>query len=227
MDAVDITRMSLDDVVILMSIPRRLVLTVRTRKSCCSKNLSCPALLTPTSPQPPPLPPAVQRAEDPARDGTMTRRGEHQRHWSTASVVDLTDNYAEADATRATVVHRPPAAASRSTRVAAVTADRWPAYSDLAAAEQRLADVHGVPAAPAVTRSWDRRPPAAAGETVSAGVGRRPPRYPVDYSSDTDAQFVDAHLPVEWRRPPSRPAPAQTTAAPSDAREVCWTGLLT
>ena len=54
---VDITRMSLDDVVILMSIPRRLVLTVRTRKSCCSKNLSCPALLTPTSsPQPPPPP---------------------------------------------------------------------------------------------------------------------------------------------------------------------------
>ena len=39
---------------------------------------------------------------------------------------------------------------------------------------------------------------------VSAGGARRPARYPVDYSSDTDAQFVDEQLPVQWRQPPSQ-----------------------
>ena len=39
---------------------------------------------------------------------------------------------------------------------------------------------------------------------VSAGGARRPARYHVDYSSDTDAQFVDEQLPVQWRLPPSQ-----------------------
>ena len=218
-DSVDITRMSLDDVVILMSIPRRLVLTVRTRRSCCSKNMSCPALATPTSAQPLPLP-VVQRPEEAIRQETsttMTRRGEHQRHWSTASVVDLTDNYADVDAAahrRAAESLAAPPPAQKPPRAA----DRWPVYSDLAAPEHRLAfaDVRGAPRlpAPVVTRSWDRRAPAAAGAMVSAGVGRRPPRYPLDYSSDTDAQFVDEQLPAEWRRPPSSRPPAEVRAVP-------------
>lgn len=99
-DGVDITRMSLDDVVILMSLPRRLLLTVRTRKSCCSKNLSCPALLaTPTGETvavsgQQPIEAALMVGGQQATCGGGERR-EHQRHWSTASVVDLTDNYAE------------------------------------------------------------------------------------------------------------------------------------
>ena len=199
-DSVDITHMSLDDVVILMSIPRRLVLTVRTRKSCCSKNLSCPALLTPTSGQPLQLP-AVQRPEDTVAEQTAVttarRRGEHQRHWSTASVVDLTDNYADDSVTRSTLQRRAERrTAGQATRP--LRAERWPRYVDLATAapdSQRLAsaDIYAAPRppVPAVTRSWDRRTPAAAAETVLAGASRRPARYPVDYSSDTDAQFVD------------------------------------
>jgi len=210
-DSVDITHMSLDDVVILMSIPRRLVLTVRTRKSCCSKNMSCPALLTPTSAQPPQLP-VVQRLEDAVRGETVTtrRRGEHQRHWSTASVIDLTDNYADGGTTaRPTLHHREP----RNQTTRPMRAERWPGYVDLAtpAPVPQRTDLYTAPRlpGPAVTRSWDRRTPAAPGETVLAGVSRRPPRYPIDYSSDTDAQFVDDQLPAEWRRPPSqRHAPA-------------------
>jgi len=223
-DSVDITHMSLDDVVILMSIPRRLVLTVRTRKSCCSKNLSCPALLTPTSAQPPPQLPVVPRPDDAVREETavvtVRRRGEHQRHWSTASVVDLTDNYADDDATRSTLHRRAEPRAAASTRP--MRAERWPGYFDLATAApdpQRLAsaDIHAVPRlpGPAVTRSWDRRTPAAAAQTVFAGATRRPARYPLDYSSDTDAQFVDEQLPVEWRRPPS-----QRQVPTAEVREV-------
>lgn len=219
-DSVDITRMSLDDVVILMSIPRRLVLTVRTRKSCCSKNLSCPALLTPTSAQPPQLT-GVHRPEDGVRgDGAITtgrRRGEHQRHWSTASVVDLADNYAadDDDVTRGSTLRRrvePHAVGPSAQGTRPGRAERWPGYSDLATAAPGSHRMHTgarLPG-PVVTRSWDRRAPAAAAEMVLAGGPRRPPRYPLDYSSDTDAQFVDGQLPVEWRRrPPSQwPAPA-------------------
>ena len=218
-DAVDITRMSLDDVVILMSIPRRLILTVRTRKSCCSKNLSCPALLTPTSAQPPPMPPAVQ----PSVTRPPQRRGEHQRHWSTASVVDLADNYAEDGTARTTTLRRAEAETRGPAATRPAQTERWPAYFDIAVA---AAAVH--PAAPrlpgpAVTRSWDRRTPAAAGEMVSAGVARRPPRYPLDYSSDTDAQFVDQQLPVEWRRrPPAQRRVPPPTAAAVEVGEVAF-----
>lgn len=51
-DGLNLKGVCLDDVVILMSIPSRLLLTVRTRRSCC-KNLSCPSLpLTPTMKSP-------------------------------------------------------------------------------------------------------------------------------------------------------------------------------
>ena len=41
---VEVGRMSLDDVVILMSIPRKLILKIRTKKNCNKKNASCPSL---------------------------------------------------------------------------------------------------------------------------------------------------------------------------------------
>ena len=51
-DGLGLKGVCLDDVVILMSIPSRLLLTVKTRRSCC-KNLSCPSLpLTPTTKSP-------------------------------------------------------------------------------------------------------------------------------------------------------------------------------
>ncbi|XP_050399986.2 uncharacterized protein LOC126817219 [Patella vulgata] len=43
-NTVAVTHMSLDDVVILMSIPKKLVLTIRTRRNCNNKNKSCPSL---------------------------------------------------------------------------------------------------------------------------------------------------------------------------------------
>lgn len=41
---VEVGRMSLDDVVILMSIPRKLMLRIRCKKNCNKKNASCPSL---------------------------------------------------------------------------------------------------------------------------------------------------------------------------------------
>ena len=41
---VEVGKMSLDDVVILMSIPRKLILKIRTKKNCNKKNASCPSL---------------------------------------------------------------------------------------------------------------------------------------------------------------------------------------
>jgi len=103
-DGVEIANMSLDDVVILMSLPRRLLLTVRTRKSCCSKNLSCPTLATPTgdgvvSGQHVAPGAAMMATHGPESTIGRERKAEHQRHWSTASVVDLTDNYVEQPST--------------------------------------------------------------------------------------------------------------------------------
>lgn len=42
-NSVQVSKMSLDDVVILMSIPKKLILTIRTKRRC-SKNASCPSL---------------------------------------------------------------------------------------------------------------------------------------------------------------------------------------
>lgn len=51
---VTVTKMSLDDVVILMSIPKKLVLTIRTKKNC-NKNASCPALASTDIEEQPPI----------------------------------------------------------------------------------------------------------------------------------------------------------------------------
>ena len=51
---VDVTRMGLDDVVILMSIPKRLVLSIRTYRGS-SKNNSCPSLCTIEQEEPRPV----------------------------------------------------------------------------------------------------------------------------------------------------------------------------
>ncbi|XP_021378846.1 rho GTPase-activating protein syd-1-like [Mizuhopecten yessoensis] len=51
---VEVGHMSLDDVVILMSIPKKLILKIRTKKSCNKKNASCPSLaITEQEEQPP------------------------------------------------------------------------------------------------------------------------------------------------------------------------------
>lgn len=49
---VRVSNMSLDDVVILMSIPKKLVLTIRTRRNC-NKNKSCPSLALTDKDEPP------------------------------------------------------------------------------------------------------------------------------------------------------------------------------
>nr|KAG5714004.1 hypothetical protein BaRGS_020332 [Batillaria attramentaria] len=49
---VRVSNMSLDDVVILMSIPKKLVLTIRTRRNC-NKNKSCPSLALTEKEDPP------------------------------------------------------------------------------------------------------------------------------------------------------------------------------
>ena len=54
-NSVDVTKISLDDVVILMSIPKRLVLQIRTRRGQNSKNNSCPSLCTIEQEEPNPV----------------------------------------------------------------------------------------------------------------------------------------------------------------------------
>lgn len=53
MNFVDVTRMSLDDVVIIMSIPRRLVLATRQRKG--SKGQGSPSVQPRSEHKPPPV----------------------------------------------------------------------------------------------------------------------------------------------------------------------------
>lgn len=43
-NSVEVSKMSLDDVVLLMSIPRKLLLKIRSKKNCNKKNASCPSL---------------------------------------------------------------------------------------------------------------------------------------------------------------------------------------
>ncbi|XP_052256357.1 rho GTPase-activating protein SYDE2-like [Dreissena polymorpha] len=52
-NSVEVSRMSLDDVVILMSIPRKLLLKIRSKKNCNKKNASCPSLALTESDNPP------------------------------------------------------------------------------------------------------------------------------------------------------------------------------
>ena len=53
---VEVTRMSLDDVVILMSIPKKLILKIKTKKHGHKKNASCPSLPLTEKDEEPPLP---------------------------------------------------------------------------------------------------------------------------------------------------------------------------
>lgn len=50
---VEVRHMSLDDVVILMSIPKKLILKIRTKKNCNKKNASCPSLAMTEKEEPP------------------------------------------------------------------------------------------------------------------------------------------------------------------------------
>lgn len=50
---VEVGKMSLDDVVILMSIPRKLILKIRSKKNCNKKNVSCPSLAVTEKEEPP------------------------------------------------------------------------------------------------------------------------------------------------------------------------------
>lgn len=55
MNLVDVTHMSLDDVVIIMSIPRRLVLAIRQRRGGRGNNSPGPATLSRPEQKPPPV----------------------------------------------------------------------------------------------------------------------------------------------------------------------------
>lgn len=52
-NSVEVGKMSLDDVVILMSIPRKLILKIRSKKNCSKKNASCPSLAVTEKDDPP------------------------------------------------------------------------------------------------------------------------------------------------------------------------------
>ena len=52
-NTVEVGKMSLDDVVILMSIPRKLILKIRSKKNCNKKNVSCPSLAVTEKEEPP------------------------------------------------------------------------------------------------------------------------------------------------------------------------------
>lgn len=52
-NSVEVGKMSLDDVVILMSIPRKLILKIRSKKNCTKKNASCPSLAVAEKEEPP------------------------------------------------------------------------------------------------------------------------------------------------------------------------------
>lgn len=65
---VDVTRMSLDDVVIIMSIPRRLVLAIRQRKGMKGMQPGQSPLLTSRESKPPPVVVIKKHFEDLDRD---------------------------------------------------------------------------------------------------------------------------------------------------------------
>lgn len=235
-DSVDVTNMSLDDVVILMSIPSRLLLTIRTRRSCC-KNLSCPIL-------------PMGEAEDEEKTVKVYRsRGQ----MAPTSVDELTqsspfgDDYLrtglrrlrpkmDADPTEETapmsrelrysarrryrpddtflweaVRHRP---VERYTEPAETVVKR-PFSGFFAELEAARRPISGRAATYETAGSWDRRTTA-----VSPYYTRRQVPYHPDYSSDTDAQFLQMEPPPrEWHRVEVHPIPRKKEAETAPAAE--------
>jgi len=202
-DSINVTRMSLDDVVILISIPRRLVMTVKTKKSCC-KNVSMPVLATTDEVERPPV---------------FVRRGHTSGVTSSVSDV-MTDMYADDVSYRHRRLERgtglggPGGALGGPGGVISVKAEvhrdrgrkptrsRRPGVGDKDSTT--LVDWYGdenITDEDVVYRelprrrhyehrSWDRT------ANASPYPGRH---YHPDYSSDTDAQYIREQMPPEWR----------------------------
>ena len=196
-DTVDVTRMSLDDVVILMSIPRKLVLTIRTRKSCC-KNLSCPSLHT--------------SGGTLERDGSKVVRVKEPQTpgATTVSANDLTDPFADdffliggelkrmKPQTEArhkeyfdqidTAHHTELSSTLRSHRSEKMT-EHPEVYRMRQDVDTTEADVYSQPGKRSQKHeigSWDRKR-----VVTSPSMDRRLMRHHPDYSSDSDAQYLE------------------------------------